>query len=123
MQTANVIFHALAFDPPGGADDGAYLVSKVIFDIEFAGRIYSHLFADIRRPMRADVDAESLEVICDLPIACKAFPAAAREYYQTVLGPHGAALTPRGPKGLRSQGNVFSTLMMQVVLEVDDPLT
>ena len=121
MPKANVIFHALFFDPPEAAADGAYLVSKVIFDIELAGRNYSHLFADIRRPMRINVDEESLEVIYELPFACKTFAAAARTYYRTVLGPHGAMLTPSGPKGMRRQGNVFSTLEMHVVLEVDDP--
>jgi hypothetical protein len=121
MPKANVIFHALFFDPPEAAADDAYLVSKVIFDIELAGGNYSHLFADIRRPMRVDVDEESLEVIYELPFACKTFAAAARTYYRTVLGPHGAMLTPSGPKGIRPQGNVFSTLEMHVVLEVDDP--
>jgi hypothetical protein len=116
MPKANVVFHALYLDPPGAAADDAYLVSKVIFDIELAGRNYSHLFADIRRPMGANVDEESLDVIYDLPFACKTFAAAARTYYRTVLGPHGAMLTPSGPKGLRPQGNVFSTLQMQRVL-------
>lgn len=121
MQTADVIFHALIFDPPGAADDPAYLVSKVVFDIEFAGRVYSHLFADIRRPMTPDIDEESIEVVCDLPLPCKAFDAAAKAYYRTVLEPHGSMLSPRGPKGLRGSGNVFSTLNLHVILEVEDP--
>jgi hypothetical protein len=120
MPTANVVFHALFFDPPGAAADGAHLVSKVVFDAELAGRTYSHLLADIRRPMTADINDESLEVICQLPFECKTFAAAAETYYRTVLGPHGAMLSRSGPKGLRPQGNVFSTLEMHVVLEVDD---
>jgi hypothetical protein len=120
MAQATVIFHALFFDPPGAAADDAYLLSKVIFDVELAGRTYSHLFADIRRPMTATIDDESLEVIYELPFACKTFAAAAKTYYRTVLGPHGAMLSPSGPKGLRAQGNVFSTLQMHFVMEVDD---
>jgi len=119
MNKADVTFHALVFDPPGASDDPAYLVSKVVFDIEFAGRIHSHLFADIRRPMSAVIDDESLEVICELPVACEGFTAAARTYYRTVME-HGGMLTPRGPKGLGPQTNVFSGLMMHVVLEVID---
>jgi hypothetical protein len=119
MQTANVVFHALLLDPPDATADPAYLVSQVIFDIEFAGRIYSHLFADIRRPMTPDFDDDSLEVICDLPVALKDFATAVRAYYRTVMGPHGATLTPSGPKGLRPRGNVFSTLSMHVLLNVD----
>jgi len=120
MAQANVIFHALFFDPPGAPADDAYLVSKVVFDVELADRNYSHLFADIRRPMTANIDEESLEVIYELPFECKTFAAAAKRYYRTVLGPHGAMLSPSGPKGLRVQGNVFSTLQMHIVLEVDD---
>ena len=120
MPKANVIFHALFFDPPGAAADDAYLVSKVVFDIELGERIYSHLFADVRRPMTADIDDDSLEVVYELPFACTTFAAAAKTYYRTVLGPHGAQLSPSGPKGLRARGNVFSTLEMHVILDVDE---
>jgi hypothetical protein len=120
MPDAKIVFHALIFDPPGAAEDATQLVSKVVFDVEVAGRIYSHLFAEIRRPMMADIDDESLEVSWDLPYECKRFAEAARTYYRTVLEQHGTLLTTRGPKGLRSENNVFSGLSMHVVLEVDE---
>jgi hypothetical protein len=119
MLDARIVFHALIFDPPGAAEDAIHLVSKVVFDVEVEGRIHSHLFAAIRRPMMAAVDDESLEVSWDLPYKCKGFAEAARTYYRTVLEHHGTLLTTRGPKGMRSLNNVFSGLSMQVLLKVE----
>ena len=119
MAKANVIFHALLFDPSGAGTDESHIVSKIVFDVELEGKIYSHLIADIKRPMTREVDDEALEVVYDLPFVCNDFPAAAKMYYQTVLGPQGAMVTPSGPKGLLMQNNVFR-VEMAVNLEVED---
>ncbi len=94
MAKANFVFHGLF--PDVRQSDRAYKeIAKVLFDIDFNGRFYSHLIADIEY-----LDASNeLEVRCQLPIQCEQFARAAVSYYQFALGPQKNTISHSGPKG------------------------
>ncbi len=104
MSTATVIFHAL-YPDPSGPDVSAKPMVKIIYDVEFEGKLYSHFVASLELPSNADISSPL--VSHDLPFICQNFERAVLAYYEFVLGPQGSLLSPSGPKGLLPRDNVF----------------
>ena len=101
MDQATFVFHALLPDPSPTDNSVPEGASMVVFDIEHAKKVYSHLTAQV-------VPTEgALEVTHDLPIPCPDFAKAVQTYYQLMMDNHGSTISPSGPKGALPRNNVF----------------
>ena len=103
---ANFFFHGLFPDHIESNEGVARQVCKVLFDVDFDGKLHSHLFADIW-PVESEDETPTFEVRYDLPFECAEFSRAVVSYYQNVIGPQAMTISHSGPKGPIPNKNVF----------------
>ncbi len=106
MAKANFFFHGLFPDHVEPDKNQGTQVCKVLFDVDFAGKFYSHLLADIS-PVGEEDGVPTFEVHYDLPFDCDEFSKTAVRYYQQVLGPQSSTISHSGPKGPIPNKNVY----------------
>ena len=115
MTTANFFFHGLFPDYIEPNEGTGKQICKVLFDVEFAGKLHSHLIADLW-PIDEGDDVPTYEVRYELPFNCDEFSKSVVQYYQLVVGPQATTISHSGPKGFNPKNNVFR-VQWEIALE------
>lgn len=106
MIKANFFFHGLFPDYIEPNEKHGKTICKILFDVDFEGKFYSHLLADLW-PIDEDDGVPTYNVRYDLPFICKDFSKEVVKYYQFVLGPQSTTISHSGPKGPIPNQNVY----------------
>jgi hypothetical protein len=119
LSTANFFFHGLFPDHIEANECVGKQVSKILFDVDFEGKFYSHYLADLWLLEEEEWDEDGVpiyEVRYELPFKCDDFSKAVVQYYQQVVGPQSTSISHSGPKGFNPKNNVFR-VQWQISLE------
>lgn len=114
---ATFFFHGLFPDHIEPDEGTGRQVCKVLFDVQFDGKLHSHLLADIW-PVEEKDGVPVFEVCYDLPFECTSFSRAVVSYYQQVMGPQSATISHSGPKGPIPNRNVYR-VQWEISLDAD----
>ncbi len=106
MDKATIFFHGLFPDHVKPGNQDGRQTCKILFDAEFESNFHSHLLAGLDALMEKD-GSLTFEVHHDLPFECPGFAQAAVRYYQQVMGPQSALISPSGPKGPNTDQTVY----------------
>ncbi len=101
MATALLTFHGLF--PDEIRQEGQTLVSKVLFDVEYRGKLHAHHMAHV-----IQVDGEKLpRVTSDFGLPCEGLADAVFAYLDYVYGPQSHSVSHGGPKGPNLRDNAL----------------
>lgn len=113
MAQAQCTFHGVF--PDEAREDGQTLVSRVLFDVEYRGRLHSHHMAHV-----IQIDGEEHpRVTSDFKLPCEGLAEAVFAYLDYVYGRQSHSVSHGGPKGPNLQGNVLHVLW-RTHLEIPD---
>ena len=113
MASALFTFHGLF--PDEVREEGQTLVSKVLFDVEYQGKLHAHHMAHV-----IQVDGEERpQVTSDFTFPCAGLADAVFAYLDYVYGPQSHSVSHGGPKGPNLRGNVLH-VEWQTQLEILD---
>ncbi|MDE0153606.1 MAG: hypothetical protein OXN23_07125 [Gammaproteobacteria bacterium] len=101
MASALFTFHGLF--PDEVRQEGQTLVSKVLFDVEYQGKLHAHHMAHV-----IQVDGEDQpQVTSDFTLPCVGLADAVFAYLDYVYGPQSHSVSHGGPKGPNLRENAL----------------
>ncbi len=101
MSQASCTFHGVF--PDEIRQDGQIIVSRVLFDVEYQGRLHSHHIAHV-----IQVEGETdLQVTSDFKLPCEGLADAVFAYLDYVYGKQSHSISHGGPKGPNIRSNVM----------------
>ena len=101
MPSALFTFHGLF--PDEVRQEGQTLVSKVLFDVEYQGKLHAHHMAHV-----IQVDGEDQpQVTSDFTLPCAGLADAVFAYLDYVYGPQSHSVSHGGPKGPNLKENAL----------------
>ena len=113
MAFALLTFHGIF--PDEIREEGQTLVSRVLFDVEYQGKLHPHRMAHI-----IQVDGEDMpQVTSDFTLPCVGLAEAVFSYLDYVYGRQSHSVSHGGPKGPSLTGNVLH-VEWQTRLEIAD---
>ena len=113
MASALFTFHGLF--PDEVRQEGQTLVSKVLFDVEYHGKLHAHHMAHV-----IQVDSEDRpQVTSDFTLPCVGLADAVFAYLDYVYGPQSHSVSHGGPKGPNLRENALH-VEWQTRLEIPD---
>lgn len=120
MAKAKIIFHKLIQDSQVLGSNDEHMISRVFLTLEYAGKTFADLSADIKQPVGSDFEKTPLEVSMPIgyvgPFNYEAFRTAVEKYYRSLVGRSGSGIHIQGGQNTRMRNNTFKR---QAVVEFE----